>query len=66
MENLERPWNGTLLPTDPADIALLIAATRVTVHNGCKASFWTSNWLHGQPPLAYSLASTNTIKERTE
>jgi hypothetical protein len=38
-----RPWMGTNLPVDSTDIALFMAATRVTVHDGRKASFWFSS-----------------------
>lgn len=48
----QRPWTGTELPIDETDIALFNAATKVTIHNGKKALFWTSSWLHGTSPAA--------------
>jgi hypothetical protein len=38
------------LPIDETDIALFTAATRVSVHDGRKASFWLSSWIDGQSP----------------
>lgn len=35
---------------DDTDRSLFAAATRVTVNNGNKASFWKSRWLNGQIP----------------
>jgi hypothetical protein len=35
------------LPIDKVAKALFTAATRVHVHNGQMARFWTSNWLNG-------------------
>jgi hypothetical protein len=46
----DRPWKGTPLPIDSTDMALFNAATKVEVHNGCKASFWNSSWLDGKAP----------------
>lgn len=48
--SLERPWNGMELPADSTDISLFNAATAITVHNGRKASFWLTCWLHGRAP----------------
>lgn len=44
----QRAWVGTDLPVDDIDTALFAAATSVTVHNGCRAIFWHSSWLHGR------------------
>jgi hypothetical protein len=43
--------HGAELPIDGIDEALFTAATRVTVHNGKKTSFWKSSWLHGCAPV---------------
>lgn len=48
--NLKRPWHGTEMPVNADDLAVFKAATVVTIRNGCKASFWHSSWLDGQPP----------------
>lgn len=46
--NPERPWCGMKMPLDSTDWALFNAATKITIYNGSKASFWLSNWLHGR------------------
>jgi len=46
----DKPWIGTELPVDDIDRALFTACTKVTVHNGKKASFWNSSWLNGISP----------------
>jgi hypothetical protein len=43
----DKPWCGSVLPVDETDRILFAVATRVTVRNGRKASFWTSSWLDG-------------------
>jgi hypothetical protein len=43
----EKPWIGSELPIDSLDEALFAAATKVTVHNGISAKFWSSSWLRG-------------------
>lgn len=48
----QRPWQGMELPVDGVDLALFSAATRVTVQNGNKASFWFSSWIDGQSPAS--------------
>jgi hypothetical protein len=45
----EKPWVGSETPNDASDLDLFNAATRVTIGNGAKASFWSSSWLHGAP-----------------
>lgn len=44
----QRPWVGMKLPIDETDIALFTAATRVSVRDRRKASFWLSSWIDGQ------------------
>jgi hypothetical protein len=63
----DRSWVGTELPIDAVDESLFIAATRVTVHNGHKASFWRSSWINGQAPsvLFPLLYSHSRRKNRT-
>lgn len=46
----QRPWHSTDLPVDDTDRALFSAATRVTVNNGQKASFWNSSWIENTSP----------------
>ena len=41
---------GSETPNDASDLDLFNAATRVTIGNGAKASFWSSSWLNGTPP----------------
>ena len=40
------------LPVDETDIALFTAATRVTIGDGRKASFWVSSWIKGRSPAS--------------
>lgn len=63
----QRPWIDTELPIDEKDIALFTAATKVTIHNGQTASFWTSSWLHGTSPAATfpNLYKHRKLKRRT-
>jgi hypothetical protein len=49
-ETSDKPWCDMELPIDEVDEALFAAATKVTVHNGTKAQFWTSSWLQGCAP----------------
>lgn len=49
---VRRPWDGMKLPVDETDVALFTATTRVTVHNGQRASFWLSNWIDGRSPTS--------------
>jgi hypothetical protein len=46
----EKPWVGSETPNDATDRDLFNAATRVTIGDGSKASFWSSSWLDGTPP----------------
>jgi hypothetical protein len=48
----DNAWNGSELPIDSVDESLFAAATRVHIHNGKKAKFWTSSWLNGASPAA--------------
>jgi mannosylglycoprotein endo-beta-mannosidase len=63
----EKPWVGSETPNDASDIDLFNAATRVTIGNGSKASFWSSSWLHGAPPkdLAPLIFKASRRKNRT-
>ncbi|XP_071681840.1 uncharacterized protein [Lolium perenne] len=63
----DKPWVGTETPNDAADLELFNAATRVTIGNGAKASFWSSSWLHGTPPkdLAPLIFKVSRRKNRT-
>jgi hypothetical protein len=55
------------LPIDELDAALFATATRVTMRNGQKASFWLSSWINGQAPTAMHplLYSHSRRKNRT-
>jgi mannosylglycoprotein endo-beta-mannosidase len=63
----DKPWVGTETPNGAADRDLFNAATRVTIGNGAKASFWSSSWLHGAPPkdLAPLVFKASKRKNRT-
>jgi hypothetical protein len=49
-KTLDKSWSNSELPVDDVDRALFAAATRVTVHNGKSAKFWTSSWVEGMAP----------------
>jgi len=58
------------LPVDETDLALFTAATRVTVHDGRKASFWFSSWIDGRSPASlfpllcrHSRRKNRTVRE---
>jgi hypothetical protein len=58
----QRPWSGSKLPVDKADMALLRASTKITLGNGEKTSFWHDNWcargpLHQWAPDLYKIAT---------
>jgi hypothetical protein len=63
----EKPWVGSETPNDASDIDLFNAATRVTIGDGAKASFWLSSWLDGSPPkdLAPLIFKASRRKNRT-
>jgi hypothetical protein len=63
----DKPWCDMELPVDGVDEALLAAATRVTVHNGKKAKFWTLSWLEGCSPATMfsALFKHNKKKHRS-
>jgi hypothetical protein len=46
----EKAWVGLETPNDEVDRSLFNAATKVTVGDGNKASFWSSSWLNGATP----------------
>ena len=48
----DKPWVGTETPNDDVDRNLFNVATKVTLGDGEKASFWGSSWLDGIPPRA--------------
>jgi hypothetical protein len=56
----DKPWCNSELP-------IFTAATRVTVHDGCTARFWSSSWLGGKAPVALfpSLFNHSKQKNRT-
>jgi hypothetical protein len=43
----DKPWCDLELPVDEVDEALFTTATKVSIHTGNKANFWTSSWLQG-------------------
>ena len=46
----EKPWVGLETPNDEIDRNLFNAATKVSIGDGRKASFWASSWLNGSTP----------------
>lgn len=44
----EKPWVGLETPNDETDRTLFNAATKVSIGDGRKASFWSSSWLNGK------------------
>ena len=63
----EKPWVGFETPNDASDRQLFNAATRVTIGDGKKASFWSSSWLDGKPPkdMAPLIFKASRRKNRT-
>jgi hypothetical protein len=59
-----KPWCNMELPIDNTDEALFTAATKVTVHNGCWARFWTSSLINGRSPAALFPALFNHSKRK--
>jgi hypothetical protein len=47
---LDKPWVGLETPNDEVDRSLFNVATKVTIGDRHKASFWTSSWLDAKPP----------------
>jgi hypothetical protein len=47
---MDKTWIGLQSPCDKIDEELFNASTVVNVGNGRTASFWKSNWIHGQAP----------------
>jgi hypothetical protein len=45
VDGAKKPWVGTETPNDATDRELFNVATRVTIGDGSKASFWSSSWL---------------------
>jgi hypothetical protein len=62
----EKLWVNTELPIDSVDESLFAAATRVQVHNGKTALFWTSSWLNGVARRRSSLPYTRIVGGRIE
>ena len=62
----DKPWVGSETPNDDSDRNLFNAATRVTVGDGLKASFWGSSWLDGLPAkvIAPDLFTASKRKNR--
>jgi hypothetical protein len=48
--SLDKPWVGLETPYDEVDRNLFNVATKVTIGDRHKASFWTSSWLDAKPP----------------
>jgi hypothetical protein len=47
---LDKPWVGLETPNDEVDRSLFNVATKVTIGDRHKASFWTSSSLDAKPP----------------
>jgi hypothetical protein len=60
---MKKPWCNSELPIDKVDEALFATATRVHVHNGQMARFWTSRMVHHRR-LCF-LVCTSIARERT-
>jgi hypothetical protein len=58
---------GLETPNDEMDRSLFCAATKVTVGDGHKASFWSSSWLDARPPklIAPLIYEASKRKKRT-
>jgi hypothetical protein len=68
-DNLDRPWKGTPVPCDMADLNLFAACTSVSLGDGTIAKFWTHRWLSGQAPSEmapglFSLARSKQLSVR--
>lgn len=66
----DRPWKDMELPIHKHDLRLFNSATRVTIGNGNRASFWNSSWLQGQVPadlfpalFKHSRRNNRTVKD---
>lgn len=45
----DKPWVGMPPPCDELDDQIFAATTKVTIDNGRKPKFWSSNWIGHQP-----------------
>jgi hypothetical protein len=63
----DKPWCNSEIPVDDIDQALFAAATKVTIHNGYTAKFWTTHWAHGNSLVSMfpALFSHSRKKNRT-
>jgi hypothetical protein len=63
----DKPWCNSEIPVDDIDQALFAAATKVTIHNGYTAKFWTTHWAHGNSLVSVfpALFSHSRKKNRT-
>jgi hypothetical protein len=48
--SLDKPWVGLETPYDDIGRKPVNGATKVSVGNGMKTSFWSSSWLNGSTP----------------
>ena len=62
----DKPWIGLETPNDEKDRPLFHAATKVTIGDGTRASFWSSSWLDGTSPklLAPKIFEASKRKNR--
>lgn len=49
-DDVDRPWKGTPVPCEQADLNLFAACTTISVGDGRNTSFWNQRWLQGQAP----------------
>jgi hypothetical protein len=60
----DKPWVGLETPNDEMDRSLFCAATKVTIGDGYKASFWSSSWLDARPPNLIALLIYEASKRK--
>jgi hypothetical protein len=66
-----RPWLGSPLPCDTADMELFRASTEVSIGDGARCLFWHDRWLPGgalklQFPAIYAIATRKSRSMQQE
>jgi hypothetical protein len=69
-KNPNKPWAHLKIPSTKRERDLFAAATRITIGNGERATFWTDRWLFDQIPadiapdiFKISIRKNRTVKE---